>query len=633
MKNKNFKNLKKKLKKTNKKYRYTFYTAFLTYLISVVFISSGLLLLSGIETFIRYVIIFTFIIGVFLYFFSSLVFLITKKHIWLIVTTIIVLILSIINIAGYYYISKTYGYIDRINKNTILYTTNLIALKDTQLVINVGMISEEKDVEGYILPKEYLKLSKNSYKIEYYDDYFTLLNDLYDKKIEGVFISSNYSLLYNNIERFENISADTKVIAKHSKEMENQDSVEATNKSVTEPFTVLIMGVDSQYDGLSKNAAFNGDTLMLLTFNPKTLTSTVFSIPRDTYVPIACNNNRSNKINSAAAYGSKCMINTIEGLTGITVDYSIKINFKGVVSLVDALGGVQVVVPEPDFASEYCLEDSNRIYKNVCLTPGNQLLDGEHALALSRVRKAFLLGDFKRVQNQQLVVEAIAKKAKSIRNINDFYNVLNAISNNLDTNMSTKEMLNFYNVGKNLLFKNHFKDNEFISIQKTYLSGYDLTLYLGGINTYTFQYYEESLNEIVKAMKINLELEKAENIKTFNFSVNEIYEEQIIGKDFSSTKRNETLPNFVGNSYNYLQEWNSTRNLSISKTIQESNICINNEILSQNVHSGTLISSINSLTVTVCQNIVNETYSNTSTSESENIDNNEPEIRNEIFNP
>ena len=71
-------------------------------------------------------------------------------------------------------------------------------------------------------------------------------------------------------------------------------------------------------------------------------------------------------------------------------------------------------------------------------------------------------------------------------------------------------------------------------------------MYIPGLgNVYTFQHYEQSLNEIVKAMKINLELEKPELIKTFNFSVNYEYEIPVIGKEYYTTQRNETCPNFV----------------------------------------------------------------------------------------
>ena len=598
------KNLRRKLKKTKKSYRVLFYTILLFYLVSIIFITKSLLLLSGIETLIRYIVISVFVLLFLFYYISGLVFLIMKKHGSLVITSIIAILLTCVNVVGYYYIDKTYGYINQISKNSVVYTTNLISLAGSNEIKTVGMISEKSDIEGYILPTEYLTTNKNSYEITTYEDYFTLLNDLYDKKIDGIFITSNFELMYNNIEKFVSIGTDVKIIDSHSKEIENQNILESTNKPVSEPFSVLIMGVDSQHDGLSQNAAFNGDALMLVTFNPKTLSATVFSIPRDTYVPIACNNNKSYKINSAAAYGSKCMINTVENLTGITVDYYMKINFRGVVSLVEALGGIYVDVPKPDFPSEYCLEDSNRIYKNICLTAGPQNLNGEQALALSRVRKAFLLGDFKRVQNQQLVIEAMVQKLKQIRNINDFYNILNAISRNLDTNMSTKEMLNFYNIGKNILAKSNFGENEFINIQKTYLTGYDLTLYIGGYNTYTFQYYEESLNEIVTAMKINLEIQKPEPIKTFEFSINDPYEIEVIGKKYTTGKRNETLPSFVGKTVDYLENWNTSRGLTLNREYRNSNICINNEILEQSIHSGTLISSISSLNVTVCKNII-----------------------------
>lgn len=596
------KNLRIKIKKTNKSFRFFFYIVFFLYLVSFIFMTRGLLLLSGIETLIRYALILGFLVLFFVYIITSLVFLILKKHGLLILTSIIVIIFSIVNFFAYYYINKTYGYINEISKDKVLYTTNLVTLAGNDSITSIGMISEKSDIEGYILPKEYLNKNKNNYKISYYEDYHSLLNDLYDNKIDAVFITSNYVLIYNNIEKFNNIKTDTRVNAVYSKEMKKQDLLESSNKPVTEPFTILIMGVDSQYDGLSQNAAFNGDALMLVSFNPKTLSATIFSIPRDTYVPIACNNNRSNKINSAAAYGSKCMIDTIENLTSIKIDYYMKINFKGLVALVDALGGINVDVPKPDYPEAYCLEDSNRVYKNICLTPGKQLLNGEKALALARVRKAFFIGDYKRVQNQQLVIEAIVQKAKGIRNINSFYNILNAISRNLDTNLSTKEMLNFYNVGKTILSKINLGENDFINIQKTYLTGYDLKLNIGD----TFMYYEESLVEIIKAMKITLEVEKPEIIKSFSFSINNSYEIEIIGKKVTSGKRQETLPNFVNKNIDDLNNWNSTRNLTIHQNYKESNICINNEIIEQNIKGGTLLSTVSSLTVTVCKNIIIE---------------------------
>ncbi|MDD2505547.1 MAG: LCP family protein [Bacilli bacterium] len=598
-------NLRKKLKKTNKPLRSLFYIIFLIYLVSFIFIVKSLLLLSGIESFIRFIIIIILLIILLIYLLSGLVLLILKKHRLLILTSLLMSAFIVINCAGYYYINKTYNYISHISKDKILYTTNLVTLANNKSIKKVGMISEENDVEGYILPKEYLEKNNNNYEIKYYDNYLSLLNALYDEELDGIFITNNYVLIYDSIERFTKIKTDTRVFTVFSKELKNQDLLISTNKSVTEPFTVLIIGVDSKYDGLAQNAAFNGDTLMLVSFNPKNLSATIFSIPRDTFVPISCNNDRSNKINSAAAYGTKCMVDTIENFTNITIDYYVKTNFKGVVSLVDALGGITVDVPVPDYPKQYCVQDSNRVAKKICLTPGVSKLNGEEALALSRVRYAFARADFKRVQNQQLIIEAIVKKAKKIRNVNDFYNVLNAVSRNLDTNLSTKEMLNFYNVGKSILAKGNLKDNDFIDIEKTELTGYGLTINIGKDNTYTFQYYESSLNEITNAMKVTLGLEKPDIIKTFQFSVNDIYEPRTVGHTTNIDAKKEILPNFVNKTLNYLDNWNKNININIQKNYKEDNNCINNTILSQNINPKTLLTEIKTLNVSICKNIDN----------------------------
>ena len=615
MKKRKFSNLFKKLKKTNPFFKYMFFISCIVYIISIVLLIYSIVLLESIETLIRIFIIFTLFLYFFIFLVAGLALLISKKHKSLMIFAIITLIFSIVNSFIYYYINKTYRIVNDISKEKIIYTTNLIKLKENITDIEkVGLISNESDIEGYILPQEYIALNDLKYEIIKYDSDLELINALYKKEVDAIFITANYIIKYSETEEYKNISEVVKVVDTYSKQMNNQDTVESTNKNITEPFTVLLLGVDSEYDGLKNNAAFNGDTIMMVTFNPKTLSATVFSIPRDTYVPIACNNNKSNKINSASGYGTKCMIDTVQNLTGITIDYYVKINFKGVVALVEALGGITVDTEKPDFSKNWghdckgmiCEQNSSRNWDQdtVYVPVGeNQILNGEQALAYSRNRHQWATSDFKRIEHQQAVVTAIVNKAKSIRDINTFYKVLNAVADNLDTNMSTKQMLNFYNVGKNILTSNNFIDNEFINIQKTNLAGYDLSVYIGKSRVYTYQYYEESLEEIVKAMKENLELTEPELIKTFNFSVNEEYIVPVIGKTYNAVKRNEALPDFTDKSIQYLEDWASSRNLSIKINIVNSNSCVHNSIISQDLHSGTLVSSITTLKVDVCKNI------------------------------
>ena len=235
-------------------------------------------------------------------------------------------------------------------------------------------------------------------------------------------------------------------------------------------------------------------------------------------------------------------------------------------------------------------------YYVICSVSSNR-----QALALARHRHSLPTGDFQRIQHQQLLVEATLNKTKTIRNIDQLYEVLESVSNNIETNIDTEEILNLYNVGKKMLFDT----NSTLNIEKAYLTGYDLTMYIPGLgNVYTFHHYEESLKEITQAMKINLELEKSKPIKTFNFSINNIYEVPIIGKKYYTVERNEALPNFVNSSIQYLQEWASSRNIEINidyitEDMENYDKDKNNLIIEQDIKNGTLVSTIKTIKVKV----------------------------------
>ncbi len=601
--------LLKKFNKTKLSIRLIYIFVFLLFLVSYGSLFRSLLLLNNIETGLRIIVLCVLGILLLLYGFFCLLLLLTKKHKSVIAFSFIIMLIASFSLIGSLAINKMYNLLDSISKDKLVYTTNLITLNKTNFNNNknfkVGMINQETDVEGSVLPYEMIKDKKLNVTVEKYDTYFELLEKLYDGSLNGIFITSNYVVMYEGYESYENIGKDTKVVYEYSKEMKNQDYIESSG-SVENPFTVLIMGVDSTSDKLNANAAFNGDTLMLITFNPHTLNATVFSIPRDTYVPIAClKNGGSSKINSSAAYGSQCVINTVQNLVDINIDYYVKINFKGVVDLVNALGGIDITVPDK---IDFCEQNSKRSFKKEnlqCIKSGFQHMNGEQALAFARHRKTLPAGDFQRVQHQQLVVEAIANSAKSLSSINDFYAILDAISINMDTNMSTNEMLNLYNVGKNMIFGAN--SGSMINIQKTYLTGYDLTMYVNNLKSrvYTFQYYEQSLDEIKDALKITLEKKQPTPVKTFNFSVNEEYKIPVIGKKYYTVQRNETIPDFTDKSLSYVKNWCESRNITVmpSYAYQGTSGYDRNKpdetVIKQSVKRGMLVKDITSITVNV----------------------------------
>lgn len=579
-------------------------------LISLLVISMGFMLytlslLSGIETFYRIMFSILLILFLIVLTYSLLDSVKNNKKKKMIISSILTILLSIILGVVSFYIYRAYVGLDNLNKSEITYTTKLISYE--KLNVNeikdkkIGILLNEEDITGYILPNEIidkLNLSKNNEIIKY-GDTITLMSAFINNEVDLIFISDNYRNMFNNIEEYDSskeifeITSLKKVYKK--KQVENT-AIDKTK--VTKPFTMLLLGIDSEQDDIRKSSSFNGDTIMMVTFDPETLSTTMFSIPRDTYVKMACGG-RITKINHASWGGTSCMVKTVENLTGIKIDYYAKINFKGVVDLVNILGGINVDVPV-----KFCEQNSDRQWgdKTICLEPGMQKLDGEQALALARHRKTLPLGDFQRGQNQQLVVEGMIGSLKNVKSVEDFYKILDTIGKNMDTNMTTEEMLSFYNIGKNLLLKSGDVN---LNITKTFLTGYDQYITVGNSKSYTFQYYKQSLAEIVKAMKINLGLLKKEEIKTFNFDLNTPYEKKIIGKTYySDEQRVSLMPNLSSYTLDEAKTWASRNGftLTVKEALVESETYTDGQIINQSLKEGSLLEGADkNITITIAK--------------------------------
>ena len=608
----------------NKKWFYIINTLLLILTCSNIYFLYNLYLLTGIETLLRiWIGIIIIIIWLICLLITFRVLIKRKKRI--LYTILILLYIGVISSAGII-ISKVYSKIDVISSSNNTYnihSTSIVTLvgnKANELSdigdSKIGIVRDENSIEGYQMPQQLVKNKKLTNELIEYDNYITLLMELYEGNIDYIFLPTNYILMFNDIDGFKNIESETKIIYTYEQKFEKKIVTKKT--SVKEPFTLLLMGVDSVKENI-RDSSFNGDSLMLITFNPKTLNATILSIPRDSYVPIACfAGQRKNKITHAAWYGEQCMIKTIENFTGIDINYYVKINFKGVVKLVNALGGIEVNVP-----IEFCEQDSNRNIKNkICLKKGKQKLNGEQALALARYRKT--INDIIRGQNQQLIVEGIMNKAKDIKSINTIYKLLDTISINMETNMSTNEILSFYNLGKDILLKSKNKNaNEILGIQKLYLQVadkhiYDYNpIYKTGIklSLYHAVLYQGSINAVVNAMKTNLGLVKSEPIKTFSFSIKEPYKEKIIGKGIYTGGTVVTLPNFVGKNMEEAINFGNKYDININVsyvTTADSNFQVG-QISSQDIHDQTDIIYVKELNIKVVNQVITPSDPSTET--------------------
>ena len=154
--------------------------------------------------------------------------------------------------------------------------------------------------------------------------------------------------------------------------------------------------------------------------------------------------------------GIDTTIATVENLLDIPIDYYATINFDGIEDLVDAVGGVEIDVLIPI---------SGKATGNVELEPGVQVLNGKEALAYARMRKQDPAGDIGRAGRQQQVIEAIINEATTINSFTKLNRIMNAVGENIRTNMTLSEASQLQPYAKSLK-----------SFNRETLEGTDLTL-------------------------------------------------------------------------------------------------------------------------------------------------------------
>ena len=556
----------------------------------------SLLCLVGIETLIRIVVIFILIL---LFICISLRYYINykKKTKRFVIYTVLLIIYSVLLILISNFIQNTLNTLNNLTSDKTIYSVSIVTQKEEtnenikNINDKVGILSNSSNTSETEIAKEIAGENKIN-NLKEYDDYFSLINALAAGEVKYIFLPSNYVLRFQNVDGLNlDLEKDTKIVYTKTKEITNQSS----NKSLTEPFTILLMGVDSEAEDIN-GAAFNGDALMLITFNPKTLSTTILSIPRDSYVPIACfPNQKRNKITHAAWYGESCMIDTIQNFLDVKIDYYVKVNFKGVVKLVDTIGGIDVDIPYA-----FCEQNSNREWgrNTIYVEAGLQTINGEQALAFARNRHPnpsycsskwtnYVSNDFVRGQHQQEVLKAILNKLKSTADFNTVTSLLDTISNNLETNMSKTEILSLYNIGKDVLTKASGNVDELISMQRLYLSGVDAYIYDASshLSLYDYVLYNESVSEVSNAMKENLGLKEKETIKTFSFDSQEEYY--------------KVIPDFTGDSKYQSGKTAARLGIKVSYVYDTESSGVVGTVIKQNYSPGTLASKVSSLVLTI----------------------------------
>lgn len=370
------------------------------------------------------------------------------------------ILLAIVLIVALVLVGKINSLSDAISRTVQYEEVQLVALATSD-------ITEEDDFSSYVLgytnsddgayERSSEILEENGKKVKESHPYAStdeLYEDLLSGTTELMVLTSNTRSDLSLID--EEYESKIKVILAKKYELEAV-AIKPVDIS-TEPFTVYLCGADLS-SGQDITSTGRGDVNILLTVNPNTAKVNLQVIPRDTFVYIPCRGGSSKLSYSGWWGGVQSSIDSIEDKFGVEINYYAKINFNGLVDLVDALGGVTVYSHYTYTAGEYSF------------VKGENYVSGEKALMFVRARKMLPENELSRGQHQMELIKGIFRKFAENPSYSSAMAVLNGLENNFVTNIPENDFGKVFELVVKLLPELETMENHTIS--GTYQWHYD----------------------------------------------------------------------------------------------------------------------------------------------------------------
>ena len=361
-------------------------------------------------------------------------------------------IFTVVLIIAMVIVSRVSSLAGAIGRTVQYEVVQIVALKDSD-------INEEDDFSTYTLgytnsddgayQRSSEILVENNKKVKEshpYSDTETLYNDLLSSKTQMMVLTSNTRSDLSLID--EEYESKIKVLFEKKYELE---AVEIKPVDISsEPFTIYLCGADLSA-GQDITSTGRGDVNILLTVNPNTAQVNLQVIPRDTFVYIPSRGGSSKLSYSGWWGGVQSSIDSIEDKFGVGINYYAKINFNGLVDLVDALGGVTVNSHYTYTAGEYSF------------VKGENFVYGEKALMFVRARKMLPENELSRGQHQMELIKGIFRKFAENPSYDNSMAVLKGLEDNFVTNIPEEDFYKVFQLVVKLLPELQTMENHTIS--------------------------------------------------------------------------------------------------------------------------------------------------------------------------
>lgn len=349
---------------------------------------------------------------------------------------VISVLLTVVIIAGGVYLNITHGAFKKITDVT--YKTikvNIYVLKDNpaEQITDVknetfGIIGGGADKDADTALAEIEDKLQNKLQVKEYDDAILLADALISGEVPVIILNESYVGMIEAEEKFSDFSEHVRSLSTYTRNEEIDISGgDDGYLSSDDVITIYISGVD--VDGAPTENR-NSDVNIICAVNFKTHQILLLNTPRDYYVPLSISDGVPDKLTHAGCRGVDVSVQTLEMLYNVNIDYYFKMNFTGFVSIIDALGGV-------DVRSDFDFVGTHGKYHYVV---GINHLNGIQALGFARERYAFPTGDNQRGRNQMAVINAMINKLVSSELLKNYKDIISAISDCMVTNMTMDEI-------------------------------------------------------------------------------------------------------------------------------------------------------------------------------------------------